>query len=135
MSHPPPHLSKKTVSGGGEARRRGQWGEALVADDLRRRGWTVSATNFRCRMGELDIVAENGQYLVFVEVKLRKSGRFGAACEAVTPAKQRRLRAAAGFYLLDHPTRLQPRFDVAEVYAPQGVRTAAPSINYIENAF
>lgn len=135
MSHPPPHLSKKAVSGGGEARQLGQWGEALVAEDLRRKGWTVAVTNFRCRMGELDIVTENEQYLVFVEVKLRKSGRFGAACEAVNPAKQRRLRAAAEFYLLRHPTCLQPRFDVAEVYAPQGIHTATPSISYIENAF
>lgn len=135
MPHPPPHLSEKTVNGGGEARQLGQWGEALVAEDLRRKGWTVTATNFRCRMGELDIVTENEQFLVFVEVKLRKNGRFGAACEAVTPAKRRKLRAAAEFYLLRHPTRLQPRFDVAEVYAPQGVRTVTPSISYIENAF
>ena len=123
------------MSGGAAARQLGQWGEALVAEDLRRKGWTVAAANFRCRMGELDIVAENGKYLAFVEVKLRKSGRFGAACEAVTLAKQRKLRAAAEFYLLSHPTRLQPRFDVAEVYAPQGVHTENPSINYIENAF
>ena len=113
----------------------GQWGESLVAEDLRRRGWTVVAANFRCRMGELDIVAENGQYLVFVEVKLRKNNRFASACEAVTPAKQRKLRAAAAFYLVSHPTRLQPRFDVAEVYAPQGTHTERPDIYYIENAF
>lgn len=121
--------------GGEEARTRGQWGEELVAEDLRRMGWTVADTNFRCRMGELDIVARNERYLVFVEVKLRKNSRFGAACEAVTASKQRKLRAAAQYYLLSHPTRLQPRFDVAEVYAPQGVHTENPSINYIENAF
>lgn len=123
------------MSGGGEARQLGRWGEALVAEDLRRKGWTVVATNFRCRMGELDIVAENERYLAFVEVKLRKNGKFGAACEAVGPAKQRKLRAAAEFYLMSRPTELQPRFDVAEVYAPQGVRTEVPSIGYIENAF
>ncbi len=123
------------MSGGGEARRLGQWGEDLVAEDLRRKGWTVTARNFRCRMGEIDIVAENEIYLAFVEVKLRKNARFGAACEAVTPAKQRRLLAAAQYYLMRHPTRLQPRFDVAEVYAPQGAKTAAPDIRYIENAF
>lgn len=123
------------MSGGEGARRLGQWGEALVAEDLRRKGWSVAARNFRCRFGELDIVAENGQYLAFVEVKLRKNDRFGSACEAVTPSKQRKLRAAAEFYLMGHPTRLQPRFDVAEVYAPQGVHTVRPDINYIENAF
>lgn len=124
------------MSGGGEpARRLGQWGEALIAADLQHRGWTVAATNFRCRMGELDIVAENGNYLVFVEVKLRKNNRFGAACEAVTPSKRRKLLAAAQYYIMSHPTKLQPRFDVAEVYAPQGVHTECPRINYIENAF
>lgn len=113
----------------------GQWGENLVAEDLRQKGWTVIATNFRCRMGEVDIIAENGRYLAFVEVKLRKNNRFGAACEAVTPSKQRKLRAAAQYYLMYHPTGLQPRFDVAEVYAPQGTETVQPGISYIENAF
>lgn len=124
------------MNGGGEAARRlGQWGEQLVAEDLRRKGWTVLDMNFRCRRGELDIVAKNERYLAFVEVKLRKNDRFGAACEAVTPAKQHKLRMAAELYLAMHPTRLQPRFDVAEVYAPQGVHTEKPDIYYIENAF
>lgn len=123
------------MSSGGEARIRGQWGEELVAEDLRRKGWTVVARNFYCRMGELDIVAKNERYLIFVEVKLRKNARFGAACEAVTPLKQRKLMAAAQYYLMCHPTKLQPRFDVAEVYAPQGVHTERPSISYIENTF
>ena len=113
----------------------GQWGEKLVADDLSQKGWTVVASNFRCRVGELDIVAETGRYLVFVEVKLRKNDQFGAACEAVTLSKQKKLRSAAQYYLMCHPTDLQPRFDVAEVYAPQGVQTKEPCINYIENAF
>ena len=111
------------MSGGGEqARVLGRWGEALVAADLRTRGW--------------DIVAQNGRFLAFVEVKLRKNDRFGTACEAVTASKQRKLRAAAEYYLMCHPTnKLQPRFDVAEVYAPQGIHTARPEISYIENAF
>jgi len=123
------------VSGGGEARLLGQWGEEQVAERLRRDGWTIAARNFRCRMGELDIVAKNERFLVFVEVKLRKNDQFGSACEAVTPAKQRRLRAAAQFYLMRCPTTLQPRFDVAEVYAPKGIHTEAVDIYYIENAF
>lgn len=123
------------MNGGGAAQRLGQWGEELVAEYLRQRGWTVIARNVRCRMGELDIVAENKQYLAFVEVKLRKDSRFGAAREAVTPSKQRKLIAAAQFFLVSHPTKRQPRFDVAEVYAPQGIRTERPNINYIENAF
>lgn len=124
------------MNGGGEtARTLGQWGEELVAEDLRQKGWTIMAANFRCRMGELDIVAKRGKYLAFVEVKLRKNDRFGAACEAVTASKQRKLRAAAQYYMMCHPSGLQPRFDVAEVYAPQGIHTEKPNIYYIENAF
>lgn len=123
------------MSGGADARLLGKWGERLVAEDLRSKGWTVAAVNYRCRMGELDLVVKNSRYIVFVEVKLRKSARYGTAGEAVTWQKQRRLRTAAELYLLQYPTKLQPRFDVAEVYAPQGVHTESPSISYIENAF
>ena len=123
------------MSGGAKARLLGQWGEEQVAEKLLQDGWTIVARNFRCRMGELDLVAENRTFLAFVEVKLRKDDRFGSACEAVTTSKQQKLRTAAQYYLLSHPTRLQPRFDVAEVYAPQGVHTEQPIIYYIENAF
>lgn len=123
------------MSGGAGARALGQWGEEQAAQWLKQRGWRILAKNFRCRMGEIDLVAENGTYLAFVEVKLRKDDRFGSACESVTPAKQRRLRVAAEYYLMGHPTELQPRFDVAEVYAAQGIHTKRPDIYYIENAF
>lgn len=135
MSHPPPQLFKKAVSGGRGAGSLGQWGEERVSEWLRRRNWQIVMRNFRCRMGEIDIIAGDGRYLAFVEVKLRKNGQYGAACEAVTQAKQRRLRMTAQLYLMNHPTELQPRFDVAEVYAPQGMGTVHPDIYYIENAF
>lgn len=123
------------MSGGQEAKRRGNLGEAAVIAYLRERGWSMVEVNFRSKYGEIDLIAENGKYLAFVEVKLRKDGSYGTACEAVTLSKQRKLRIAAEYYLLSHPTALQPRFDVAEVYAPQGVRTEKPDIYYIENAF
>ena len=123
------------MSGGEQARLLGRWGERLVAEDLRSRGWRILASNYRCRFGELDLIAEHGGYLVFVEVKLRKSGQYGLPMEAVTAAKQRRLRAAAQQYLLEHPSALQPRFDVAQVFAPQGIQTIRPRIEYVENAF
>ena len=135
MCHPPPILSEKPMNAKGKARSLGQWGEALVVEDLRGRGGRIAAKNFRCRMGEIDIIAEDGTYLVFVEVKLRKDNRFGSAREAVTTAKQRKLRITAELYLSMHPTGLQPRFDVAEIYAPEGIRTQKPDICYIENAF
>lgn len=123
------------MSGGQEARRLGQWGEELVARDLEAKGWTILARNFRCRFGELDIVAAREGVLAFVEVKLRRGSAFAPARAFVTADKQRRLRTAAELYLQEQPGQLQPRFDVAEVYAPQGRETASPSITYIESAF
>ena len=61
----------------------GPWGEALAAAFLRRRGYHIVATNYRSRYGEIDIIAENAEYLVFAEVKLRRTAHFGAAREFV----------------------------------------------------
>lgn len=120
---------------GEDVRLLGRWGEAQVAEDLRRRGWTVLAANYRCRFGEVDLIAQNREYLIFVEVKLRKDDRFAPARAFVTEEKQRKLRSTAEFFLAGYKTKRQPRFDVAEVYAPQGIRTGKPAITYIENAF
>ena len=79
-------------------------------------------------------MAEDGEYLCFVEVKLRKSAAYGPAAAFVDRRKQNRLRAAAELYLLSHPTDLQPRFDV-EIYAPRGIETPKPEIFHLENAF
>lgn len=135
MRHSPQELPEKAVNGGVKVQSLGRWGERLVADCLERKGWTVRELNYRCRAGEVDVIAADRQYLVFVEVKLRRSDRFAAAREAVTPEKQRKLRTAAESYLAAHPTQLQPRFDVAEVYAPQGMETKSPHISYLVNAF
>jgi putative endonuclease len=123
------------VMSGGDRKLLGRWGESLVAEYLRKKGCTIQAAGWHCRMGELDLVAADDQYLRFVEVKLRKDARFAQAREFVDSSKQRKLRLAAQFYLAEHPTQLQPRFDVAEVYAPEGTATESPRIVYIENAF
>lgn len=120
---------------GAENRLLGRWGESLVAEDLRRKGWNILGAGYRCRMGEIDLIATDGRYITFVEVKLRKSDAFGRAAESVNARKRERLRATAQLYLASHPSNLQPRFDIAEVYAPQGLETKAPCISYIENAF
>ena len=112
---------------------RGAWGEELAAQFLMRKGYKILARNFRIRQGELDIVASKGKYLAFVEVKTRKNDRFGAACEFITPAKQRRLILAAEYWCMLHPTDLQPRFDAVEVYGEEGC--AQPRINHLENIF
>lgn len=93
------------------------------------------AAGWRCRFGEADLIARDRRYLAFVEVKLRKNAAFAQAREFVDARKQEKLRITAQAYLAEHPTRLQPRFDVAEVYAPQGMDTLNPEIYYWENAF
>ena len=113
----------------------GPWGEALAADYLRRKRFRIAAMNYRTRLGELDLVAENGRFVVFCEVKLRKSPDFAAAREFVDRRKQERLRAAALLYLSEHETALQPRFDVIEIYAPNGTQTKRPQITHLEDAF
>lgn len=112
----------------------GAWGEDQAAAYLRRKGWTLLGLNYRCRFGEIDIIARKGRYLAFVEVKLRKSDRYGQAREFVTAAKQRRLMAAAELWLSQNPTDLQPRFDVIEVYAPRGMEGGV-TVRHLENAF
>ena len=113
---------------GGESRLLGRWGEALAAEELRRRGCRLVEAGWRCRFGEVDLIAEEGPFLCFVEVKLRKDGR-------VDRRKQEKLRTTAQLYLAEHPTQLQPRFDVVEIYAPQGLATRVPEIYVIPDAF
>lgn len=120
---------------GGDRRLLGRWGEERAAEELRRKGYTIVAAGWRCRMGEVDLIAQKGGFLAFVEVKLRKSGTFAQAREFVDPRKQEKLLLTAQLYLSENPTRLQPRFDVIEVYAPQGTATVSPVIRHYEDAF
>ena len=113
----------------------GPWGEALAAEYLRKRGCRIEAMNYRTRLGEIDIIAANRRYLIFCEVKLRKTADFAAAREFVDARKQQRLRTTALVYLSQHETNLQPRFDVIEIYAPDGTATKKPQINHMEDAF
>lgn len=107
----------------------------MAAEYLRKKRYTLVAANYSSRFGEIDLIAHNRKYLVFVEVKLRKSADFAAAAEFVDLKKQNRLRLTAELYLSENPTRLQPRFDVIEIYAPQGIQTDQPVINHMEDAF
>ena len=113
----------------------GPWGEAVAARYLRRHGYTIEAANYRCRLGELDIIAQDRHYTAFVEVKLRRSAAFAQAREFVTAAKQQRLRATAQLWLSENPGAKQPRFDVIEVYAPEGIDSREIRIQHLENAF
>lgn len=113
----------------------GAWGESIAAEYLKKKKYRIVATGYRSRFGEIDIIAENRNYLLFVEVKLRKSSEFAQAREFVDFYKQNRLRTTAEIYLSDNPTQLQPRFDVIEVYAPEGTATKHPHIIHLEDAF
>ncbi len=119
----------------GKARLSGAWGEALAAEYLRKKRYKIVAVGYQCRFGEIDIIAQDKKYLIFVEVKLRKNGSFAHAMEHVDVRKQQRLRTTAAMYLSLNPTDLQPRFDVVEIYADQGTNTAHPEIIHLEDAF
>ena len=113
----------------------GAWGEALAAEYLRKKKYKVEAVGYHCRYGEIDLIVSDRKYLVFVEVKLRKSADFARAREYVNRAKQDRIRVTASMYLSQYPTNLQPRFDVIEIYAPEGTATVHPEILHMEDAF
>ncbi len=113
----------------------GAWGEALAAEYLRKKRYQIVAVGYHCRFGEIDLIVRDRRFLVFVEVKLRKSGSFAQAMEYVDRRKQDRIRITASMYLSQNPTDLQPRFDVIEIYAPEGTATAKPEIRHLEDAF
>ena len=113
----------------------GRWGEALAAEYLKKKKYELIAMNYTTRWGEIDLIVQNRRYLVFVEVKLRKTDRFARAAEYVDARKQERLRRTALLWLSEHETELQPRFDVVEIYAPQGEQTPRPTIIHMEDAF
>ena len=95
--------------------RTGQRGETVARAFLERRGYEVIATNYRSPWGEVDIVAQDGPALVFVEVKTRRSTTFGAAVEAVTAAKAKRLVATAQHYVAEHGLDVPWRVDLVAI--------------------
>jgi putative endonuclease len=110
----------------------GKTGEDLACAELERRGYAILARRYRCRAGELDIVARDGRTIVFVEVKSRAGWGFGDGAEAVTMTKQRRIAHMAIDYLTRHHLDDRPcRFDVVSVRVGQD----APLIEIFSNAF
>lgn len=111
-------------------RQDGTAGEEIVVDFLEKKGFRIKARNYLCKTGEIDIVAELGEIIVFVEVKARRNTNYGRPAEAVTPSKIRRIERTAQWYLsakrlLNSPARI----DVVEVWwTPEGVR-----IEHLEN--
>ncbi len=113
------------------ARKKGRWGENMAADFLKTKGYEILETGYTERIGEIDIIAANESYLVFIEVKTRKDAQFSEARESVTKSKQRKIIDTALMWLATHEDNRQPRFDVIELYT----RPDKTYIRHIENAF
>jgi putative endonuclease len=110
----------------------GKTGEDLACSELERRGYTIVARRYRRRGGELDIIARQTGTLVFVEVKARHGRKFGAASDAVTTVKQRRMVHLAKDYVVRHHLgECSCRFDVVSIHFDAG----RPVIEVFENAF
>ena len=106
----------------------GRAGEIKSAEYLKKKGYKILDTNYRTAVGEIDIIAEDGEVLVFIEVKTRSSDEYGAPSEAVNLKKQEKYYKTASLYLQKHKkTQSQCRFDVIEIENGQ--------INHILNAF
>lgn len=110
----------------------GARGEDAAAETYRSRGYRIVARNWRCRLGEIDLVVERAGVLVFCEVKSRRGGAFGSGYEAVSWRKRAKLRALAEAFLQAHGSRPQAvRFDVASV----AFRRDRSSVEVFEEAF
>ncbi|RME98983.1 MAG: YraN family protein [Chloroflexi bacterium] len=109
----------------------GQRGEDIAAAYFQAQGYTIIRRNWRCATGELDIIMERDDTLVFVEVRTRTGSRYGTPEESITPAKQARLIELAHAYLQETGApHHRWRIDVAAVRLNRGV----PTINHLENA-
>ena len=114
------------------ARERGAWAEELACRFLSRHGLALAARNFRCRRGEIDLVMQDSDTLVFVEVRYRGRSDFGTPAESVNEVKQRKLIAAAELYLVRHRRQTPPcRFDVVSITPCEG----RAKIEWIRDAF
>lgn len=118
-----------------ETKLAGRLGEQAAAAYLKKKGYRLIGMNYSCRFGEIDLIASRKGYLVFAEVKLRRDDRFAQAREFVTRAKQEKIKKTALLWLSQNETDLQPRFDVIEIYTPEGRDSGKLQINHIENAF
>lgn len=119
MPHSSQDLHKKIL---------GRKGERLVAEYVKKQGMKILKKNYRTPFGEADLIAEDGEEIVFIEVKTRTSGVYGAPKDAVGKTKRERYRKIALFYGAERKTEPNARFDVAEVFEDG-------RIEYLQNAF
>ena len=110
----------------------GKKSESLAVDCLKKNGYKIIQQNYRTKVGEIDIIAKQGKSLVFIEVKARKSSRFGAPELAVTPKKQRKISMTALYYLKStKQSNIKARFDVVAIKSTSN----GPDVKITKNAF
>jgi len=105
----------------------GTFYEDAASEYLQRKGIMILERNFRCRMGEIDIIGKENDCVVFFEVKYRKSGEYGQAIAAVDYKKQKRISKCASFYCMQHPQIKCIRYDVIGI--------TDTNIEWVKNAF
>ncbi|MBE6787690.1 MAG: YraN family protein [Ruminococcaceae bacterium] len=114
----------------------GAEGERKVANFLQKRGYQIVKRNFVSKYGEIDIIAETKEYVVFVEVKTRKENSLVSGVEAIDAFKQRRITLTANDYIAKTECEKQPRFDIAEVTVfEKADGSIGFKLNYIENVW
>jgi len=113
----------------------GRQGENIAKRFLIKKGYRIIEVNYRCRIGEIDIIASNDNKICFVEVKTRNSLIYGRPFESVNYFKQNRIRKIAQYFLILNKQYqdLSPRFDVISIYLPKEIKK--PQIRFIQNAF
>ncbi len=131
----PQSLFKKRPSA--QAAVTGEKNERLAEHFLQKRGLKLKERNYHCRSGEIDLIMNDGEVLVFVEVRFRKQAKYGSALESVDYRKQQKLIKAAQSYLLKHFPQRQPicRFDVVAIDGNQTPKPSQNPIEWLPNAF
>ena len=119
------------------ARKQGERWERTAESFLAQRGLRTLERNFHCRFGEIDIIMNDGDFLVFVEVKYRRRDLHGAGAEHVDARKQRRIESTAAYYLARNPRQASRpcHFDVVDIISDAGVDGAKNGIKWIRDAF
>lgn len=115
-----------------DKKEKGSLGEKAVVKYLKKNKYKIIETNYAQKAGEIDIIAENKEYIIFVEVKTRAPGQMLPPGFSVDYKKRRRILITASFYIRENKVKKQPRFDIAEVIMNY---KGKPEINYIDNAF
>ncbi|MCC8073281.1 MAG: YraN family protein, partial [Clostridiales bacterium] len=110
---------------------KGKFYEDVALKYLKKHRYKLVDYNFKSKFGEIDLIVKNRKYLCFVEVKQRDANDYATPAEYVDSSKQRKIISTAKLFLYAHPTELQPRFDVVEIYTENN---SIKSIKHLENA-